>query len=253
MVMQGMAFLKPEISTVRAPAPDSRWALFLDIDGTLLDIAPSPEEVHVPPTLIHTLSQARVWLGGALAIVSGRPFAQIDKLFAPLHLPGGAGHGASLRMPDGKMESANAALSVPADWRTLLHNAAKQWPGVVVEDKPHCVAVHYRAAPKQQTEVEKLVTGLVAQNEKNFEVLPARMAYEIRNRALTKAVVVRSLMTHAPFKGRIPVFVGDDVTDHDGFQAAEEKGGIALDVGVAFHGQPAAVRAWLEHFCDVAD
>jgi trehalose 6-phosphate phosphatase len=253
MVMQGMAFLKPEISTVRAPAPDSRWALFLDIDGTLLDIAPSPEQVHVPKTLVHTLAQASAWLGGALAIVSGRPFAQIDKLFAPLHLPGGAGHGASLRMPDGNMESASATLAVPADWRTLLHNAAKQWPGIVVEDKPHCVAVHYRSAPEHEKDVKDLVTRLAAKDAKSFEVLPARMAFEIRNRALTKAVAVRSLMTHAPFKGRVPVFVGDDVTDHDGFQAVEEKGGIPLDVGVAFGGQPAAVRAWLERFRDMAD
>jgi trehalose 6-phosphate phosphatase len=253
MVMQGMAFLKTEISAVRAPAPNSGWALFLDIDGTLLDIAPSPEQVHVPRTLVHTLSQASAWLGGALAIVSGRPFAQIDKLFAPLHLPGGAGHGSALRMPDGKMESASASLSVPADWRALLHNAVRQWPGVVVEDKPHCVAVHYRGAPEREADVKALVARLAARDEEAFEVLPARMAFEIRNRALTKAVVVRSLMAHAPFKGRVPVFVGDDVTDHDGFQAAEEKGGIALDVGVAFDGKPAAVRAWLERFRNEAD
>src|SRR5262249_4301186 len=151
-----------------------------------------------------------------------------DKLFAPLHLPGGAGHGASLRMPNGNIESASASLSVPADWRALLHNATKQWPGVVVEEKPHCVAIHYRAAPERKADVELLVTRLVAQDGKTYEGLPARMAFEVRNRALTKAVVVRSLMTRAPFKGRIPVFVGDDVTDHDGFKAAEEKGGIAL-------------------------
>lgn len=246
--MQGMAFLKTEIFAAHAPAPNPDWALFLDIDGTLLDIAPTPEEVHVPETLIHTLSQASAWLGGALAIVSGRPFAQIDKLFAPLRLPGGAGHGASIRKPGGKIESASAALAVPSEWRTLLHNAVKIWPGVVVEDKPHGVAVHYRAAPERKAEIAELVAGLTARDSASFEVMPARKAFEIRNRTLTKAVVVRSLMRHAPFKGRVPVFVGDDVTDQDGFRAAEEKGGIALDVGLAFDGRPASVRAWLERF-----
>jgi len=250
---KGMAYLKSDISEVRAPAPDPGWALFLDIDGTLLEIAPTPEQVQVPPTLIATLTQASAWLDGALAIVSGRPFSQIDKLFAPLRLPGGAGHGASLRMPGGRMESASASLAVPPEWRTLLHHAVKQWSGVVVEDKPHGIVVHYRAAPDRKPEIQDLVTGLVARDAESFEVLPAKKAFEIRHRALTKAAVVRSLMAHTPFRGRTPVFVGDDVTDHDGFHAAKEKGGIALDVGIAFDGRPAAVRAWLEQFRNGAD
>lgn len=253
MVIQGMAFLKSDISEVHAPAPDPGWALFLDIDGTLLEIAPSPEQVHVPATLVATLAQASAWLGGALAIVSGRPFAQIDRLFTPLRLPGGAGHGASLRLPGGRMESASVALAVPPEWRSLLHHAVKQWPGVVVEDKPHGVVVHYRAAPERKAEVKDLVVGLVSRDDDSFEVLPAKKAFEIRHRALTKAAVVRSLMAHAPFKGRMPVFVGDDVTDHDGFRAAKEKGGIALDVGIAFDGRPADVRAWLERFRNGTD
>lgn len=251
--MQFMAFKTSPQRADHAPAPDSHWALFLDIDGTLLDIAATPEAVHVPGTLTRTLLQASTWLGGALAVVSGRPFAQIDKLLSPLRLPGGGAHGARIRMPNGTVEAASDALAVPGAWRTLLNNAVQMWPGVIVEDKHHCVAVHYRTAPERKDDVEDLVTRLAAQDEENFEALPARMAFEIRNRALTKAVVVRSLMRHAPFKGRIPVFVGDDVTDHDGFRAAEEKGGIALDVGTAFGGQPAAVREWLEHFRDEGD
>lgn len=243
-----MAFITSPQRADHAPAPNPHWALFLDIDGTLLDIAATPDAVQVPDTLTHSLLQASTWLGGALAVVSGRPFAQIDRLLSPLRLPGGAAHGAFIRMPNGTMEAASDTLAVPSAWRTLLNNAVQMWPGVVVEDKHHCVAVHYRTAPERKDEVEELVTRLAGQDHENFEALPARMAFEIRNRALTKAVVVRSLMRHAPFKGRIPVFVGDDVTDHDGFRAAEEKGGIALDVGLAFDGRPAAVRAWLERF-----
>ncbi|MBS0279210.1 MAG: trehalose-phosphatase [Proteobacteria bacterium] len=242
-----------DISEVRAPAPDPGWALFLDIDGTLLEIAPTPEQVQIPATLVATLAQASAWLSGALAIVSGRPFSQIDKMLAPLRLPGGAGHGASLRLPDGRIETASTALAVPSAWRTLLHQAVKQWPGVVVEDKPHCIAVHYRGAPDRKKQIEEIVAGLVARDEEAFEVLPAKKAFEIRHRTLTKAMVVRSLMANPPFRGRVPVFVGDDVTDHDGFRAAKEKGGIALDVGIAFGGRPAAVRAWLARFHNGTD
>jgi trehalose 6-phosphate phosphatase len=234
----------------RAPAPDPNWALFLDIDGTLLDIAPTPDTVHVPQSLPQVLARASAWLGGALAVVSGRPFEQIDRLLAPLRLPGGAGHGSAIRMPDGKIENASESFAVPADWKTLLHHAVKLWPGVVVEEKARCVTVHYRGAPERKADVEYLVTKLAARDADNYEVLPARMAFEIRHRTLTKAVIVRSLMRHAPFQGRVPVFVGDDVTDHDGFRAVEEKGGIALDVALAFDGRPAAVRAWLERFRD---
>lgn len=246
--MQGMAFLKPETSAVHAPAPNPNWALFLDIDGTLLDIAPTPDDVHVPQTLIHTLSRASAWLGGALAVVSGRPFVQIDKLFSPLRLPGGAGHGASLRLPDGETKRADETFAVPASWKTALREGVKQWSGVTVEDKPYGITIHYRAQPGREDDVKALVGRITAQDPESYEALPGRMASEIRHRSLTKAVIVQSLMDHTPFKGRIPVFVGDDVTDHDGFRAVEERNGIALEVGVAFDGKPAAVRAWLEHF-----
>lgn len=243
-----MAVVKANDSAVQAPAPQPDWALFLDIDGTLLDIAPRPEDVHVPGSLIETLARTSAWLGGALAIVSGRPFAQIDKLFAPLRLPGGAGHGAALRLPGGTIQSASDTYSVPDEWRALLKSAVQMWPGVAVEEKVHSVTLHYRAAPDREDDVKKIADGLVARDPESYEALPGRKAIEIRHRALTKAVIVRSLMAHAPFTGRIPVFVGDDVTDQDGFRAVEEKGGIALQVAEAFDGRPAAVRAWLKLF-----
>ncbi|HWA29888.1 MAG TPA: trehalose-phosphatase [Rhizomicrobium sp.] len=243
-----MAIFKDEDRPVQAPAPQSDWALFLDIDGTLLDIAPRPEDVHVPKGLIDALARASAWLGGALAIVSGRPFAQIDKLFAPLRLPGGAGHGSALRLPDGTTQSASDSYSVPEEWRTVLNESVKTWRGVTIEEKAHSVTIHYRAAPERKEDLKRIVDGIVARDPESFEAMPGRKAIEIRHRALTKAVIVRNLMAHVPFKGRIPVFVGDDVTDHDGFRAVEELGGIALHVAEAFDGRPAAVRAWLKRF-----
>ena len=129
-----------------------------------------------------------------------------------------------------------------------MHAAARDWPGVLVEEKTHGVAVHYRLAPQREGEVHDLVRAIVAQDAENFEVLPARMAFEVRHRTLTKATAVTSFMPRPPFSGRVPVFVGDDVTDEDGFRAAEAMGGLGLRVQDVFGGQPAQVRRWLETF-----
>ena len=246
--MQVMTFAASNMQTSHPPTPQRNWALFLDIDGTLLDIAPTPDAVQVPATLIGKLERAGPWLGGALAVVSGRPFSQIDKLFAPLKLPGGAGHGAALRLPDGTVKTADEELAVPKAWLATLRDTVSMWPGVTIEEKPHGATVHYRAAPERKEDVHQLVTTLCAQDLESYEALPGRMTFEIRHRTLTKAVIVEKLMTYPPFKGRVPVFVGDDVTDEDGFRAVKKLGGIALNVAGVFAGQPSAVRAWLKDF-----
>jgi trehalose 6-phosphate phosphatase len=225
------------------PAPERNWALFLDIDGTLIDIAMSPDAVVVPPALVPLLARAQAWLQGALAIVSGRPIGQIDRLMAPLTLPCAGEHGAALRMADGIMESNDDAV-VPALWAERLQEATKGWSGVLVEKKRHGVAVHFRKCPLRESDVRKLIDSVVGDNH-DFEVLSASKAFEIRYRGLTKGSAVRRFMAQEPFAGHIPVFVGDDVTDHDGFRAAEALGGIALDVHVSFAGQPSEVLRWL--------
>ena len=225
---------------------DRGCALFLDIDGTLLDIAISPDAVVVPDFLAPLLARASAWLGGALAIVSGRPLAQVDALMAPLVLASAGEHGAVLRMPDGTIERAAREDSIPAAWRNVLLDAVKEWPGVLVEPKSHGVAVHFRKAPEREIDVRDLVANIVARRPHDFEVLPAAKAFEIRSRKFNKATPVLRLMTVAPFAGRVPVFVGDDITDHDGFRAAESLGGSGLDVHEVFAGKPAEVLRWLE-------
>lgn len=234
------------------PSPGQNWALFLDIDGTLLDIAPSPDSVEVPATLVPTLKRTSDWLGGALALASGRTLVEIDALMAPLRLPCVAEHGAILRWPGGAVVHADPDHAVPLEWRRRLHEATGEWSGVMVEEKDACVAVHYRLAPARELDVRELVTWVVAENTANFEVLPARKAFEIRHRGLTKALAVNRFMPEPPFAGRVPVFVGDDVTDEDGFRAAKAMGGLALNVHDVFDGQPARVRAWLESFTSSA-
>jgi trehalose 6-phosphate phosphatase len=235
-------------STIAAPAPRRNWALFLDIDGTLLDIASRPDTVIVPVALAPTLAKAQAHLGGALAIASGRTLAEIDQLMAPLRMPCVAEHGAVVRYPGGAVAVAGADCAVPERWKFELHAGLRGWKGVIVEEKGYSVAVHYRLAPERETDVRAIVAAVAAQDPVQFEVMPARMTFEIRHRHLTKAAAVERFMPSPPFAGRLPVFVGDDVTDEDGFRAALARGGLALRVEETFGGEPARVRRWLEAF-----
>jgi trehalose 6-phosphate phosphatase len=244
MVSASMAYDKHQ-PPMAAPRPQPDWALFLDIDGTLLDIAMSPNSVVVPDSLVPLLARTRAWLDGALAIVSGRPLDQIDQLMAPLILPCAAEHGAILRMTDSIVES-SAASAMPSSWATRLLSATKDWEGIFVEKKDRGLAVHFRKCPSREDDVRKLVENVVGENPQEFEILPASKAFEIRRRGLTKGKAVQHFMSYPPFTGRVPVFIGDDVTDQDGFRAAEAMGGIALDVHIAFAGKPSEVLRWLE-------
>jgi trehalose 6-phosphate phosphatase len=226
------------------PEPNADWALFLDLDGTLLDIAPAPDRVVVPPELIHDLGAASVALGGALAIVSGRMLGDVDTLLSPLRLPGGGEHGAVVRMPDGRCDEVDA--EVPRRWIEILVEATTKMGGVVAERKNHSVVIHYRRAAQHEDSCRQLCNALVAGNEDEFEVLQCKMALEIRARRATKARPVERLMTVAPFLGRRPIFVGDDLTDEDGFRAATALGGDSLNVLARFGGRPKEVRRWLK-------
>jgi trehalose-phosphatase len=225
--------------------PQRNWALFLDIDGTLIDIAPRPQDVIVPADLPDLLQAVSDRLGGALALVSGRALEVIDQLVAPLRLPAAAEHGAILRLPDGTLQTC-VPRSVPLSWREHLRAETKDWTGVLVGEKHASVAIHYRLAPEREAEVRALVTRIVAEDPA-FEVLPARMAFEIRPRGADKGTAIRRFLETAPFRGHVPVFVGDDVTDEDGFAVAREAGGLGLHVARDFGDATANVRHWLKN------
>jgi len=228
------------------PIPRANWALFLDIDGTLIEIAARPDAVVVPealPSLLHAIQER---LGGALALVSGRRLDDIDRMMAPYRFPCAAEHGAILRFADGSARIQRDNFVVPERLRQKLRAAAAQWPGAVIEEKTFNIVVHYRQAPSRGDEIHAFVQSLLVGED--FEILPARMAFEIRHRALNKGAAVNTFMVETPFAARLPVFVGDDVTDEDGFRAAEALGGIGVDVRIVFAGEPADVRAWLGTF-----
>ncbi|HEU5095094.1 MAG TPA: trehalose-phosphatase [Reyranella sp.] len=227
------------------PDLDRKSALFLDLDGTLLEIAATPEQVVVPAGLPALLAHLHHQLGGALAIVTGRPLPQIDELLRPFSPSAAGEHGVSLRYADGTREELPAGLAVPLAWREALETAAERWPGVLVEPKPHGLAVHYRLAPEYGSDVWRLVRELVPPEHPWFHLVPAREAVEIGLRAASKGNAVERLMAHAPFHGRKPIFIGDDFTDEAGMSKARELGGHGLHVAEVFGGDPANVRAWL--------
>lgn len=232
------------MTSLGVPEIEAGWALFLDLDGTLLDIAPTPDAVLVPPGLTDTLTGLGERLGGALAIVTGRPRETVDRLLAPIAPAGGFGHGAELRDAAGRLGGAEAMPTLPADWAARLQRDAAAWPGVLLERKPYGLALHYRAAPQRRDAVRSALETLLAGHAEDYALLPAHMAFEIRPRRATKGRAVDALMRSAPFRGRLPVFVGDDVTDEAGMEAARRHGGFGLRVGRDFAGPP-EVRAWI--------
>jgi len=229
------------------PDLDRKSALFLDLDGTLLEIAATPELVVVPPVLPSLLAHLHHQLDGAVAIVSGRPLGQIDQLLTPFRASAAGEHGVTVRFADGTLEEMPIGVAVPDDWRAGLGRAVERWPGVRIEPKPHGLAVHYRLAPEREAEVWELVRSVVPADHPWFRLLPAREAVEIGMRAASKGDAVERLMAHAPFHGRKPIFVGDDFTDEAGMSMARRFGGMGLRVAEAFGGDPAQVRAWLTH------
>jgi trehalose 6-phosphate phosphatase len=225
-------------------APPADAALFLDIDGTLLDIAARPELVVIPPDLPALLARLRKARGGALAIISGRPLADID-LFFPDSLPAAAEHGAILRDASGAIHALAARPAAFAHWLDTLNAAAAKMPGVLIEAKNVSLVIHYRQAPDCGEELRGLAERLIAESGPDVALLPAHMAFELRPRGSGKDTALAWFMAHPPFAGRPPVFIGDDVTDEPAIALANERGGMGLHVARDFGGSPQAVRDWL--------
>jgi trehalose 6-phosphate phosphatase len=232
-------------------------ALLLDIDGTLLDFAPTPREVWVPPGLAKTLDRLLARTSGALALVSGRSLNDIDLIFAPAEFPAVGGHGAEMRLStDGEAVAAHAQ-PLDKDLKKRLAAIAQLSPGILLEDKGYSLALHYRLAPHAEKAIYAAVS-LIRADLPNapIEVLPGKYVCEIKHSGFTKASGVLELMTHEPFKGRRPVFIGDDVTDETVFAIMPDLGGLAFSVGRRAHGvaghfdEPRDVREWLAHLLD---
>jgi trehalose 6-phosphate phosphatase len=210
-------------------------ALLLDVDGTLIDIGPSPFEVDVPDTLKSSLERLYDLTGGALALVSGRPIRDLDTLFSPLTLPAVGGHGAEMRLAEGAAVS--RVEDLPRAMRTRLVAAADPAAGIEFEDKGYSVALHYRKAPEHADRLRAHVSASrAAFPGEATEVLPGKMMIEIKRPGVDKGGGVRELMRHKPFHDRMPVFIGDDVTDEAAFAALPGLGGRGYSVSRDFAG-----------------
>ena len=223
--------------------PPGEVALLLDLDGTLLDIAPTPDQVVVPPGLMAALRGLRTHLGGALAVVTGRPIDQIDGLLADVPYAVAGEHGGAIRHAPGASVRRAALPDPPVEWILEAARIAERHPGVLLEQKQRGFVFHYRQVPDLGPVLHAAALDLLA-GSGQFQVLEALMAWEIRPRGVDKGVAVAALMEEAPFASRRPVFIGDDVTDEDGMEAARALGGAGLRVQDWF-GDPAGVRAWL--------
>jgi trehalose 6-phosphate phosphatase len=263
MPLQEDASPDEEASPDAVPVPHSllpqlsETAILLDIDGTLLDLAPTPREVWVPPGLSKTLNRLLIRTSGALALVSGRSLNDIDLIFAPEQFPGVGGHGAEMRVTADGEAAATHAPPMDRELKRRLAAIAKLSPGILLEDKGYSLALHYRLAPHAEKAIYEAVS-LIRADLPNapIEVLPGKCVCEIKHSGFTKATGVLELMTHEPFKGRRPIFIGDDVTDESVFAIMPDLKGLAFSVGrrakgVAGHfDEPSDVRAWLAHLLD---
>lgn len=243
-----------EPCTRAAPPPlTADSALYLDFDGTLVELAPTPDAVRPPCGLPALLADLQRLLGGALALISGRRLESIDRYLRPLRLPGAGLHGAQLRRSgDGGAE--DPRLPAPAPLLRALQAHFGDDPRVLIENKGAAVALHYRLAPERAAECEQRLRSLAHQH--GLDVISGHAVVEARPVGIDKGVGLRRLAEMAPFAGRRPVFVGDDRTDEDAIAAAQSLGGCGVRVGAAdtqAHyrlDDVAAVHRWLRHSRD---
>ncbi len=203
-------------------------ALFLDFDGTMVDLAPRPSEVHVPQPLLATLRDLRGYLQGAVAVISGRPIEQIDAFLDPLRLAVAGVHGAERRGADGLMHLLDTHPLDPVEQAAV--QLAAHNPGLLVENKRGSLALHYRQRP----ELEDLCLRVMQQavNETpGLTLLRGKMVAEAKPGGASKGHAIEAFLAEPPFAGRKPVFIGDDVTDEAGFSTVQRLGGLGIKLG----------------------
>jgi len=216
---------------VNAPVLADDVALFLDYDGTLVPIAPTPEAVEVPPGLADLLERIGGRLGGAVALVSGRTVGRLDAMFEGWVAAVAGVHGLQRRSASGDLSEASLPREAIDDIRGSLAAFAASRPGVLLEDKGVALALHYRAAPGFEAECFAAVEALRGLHGDFLVLQRGKMVCELRPRGATKADAVAAFLDESPFRGRRPVFVGDDLTDEDTFRLVNERGGVSIRVG----------------------
>jgi trehalose 6-phosphate phosphatase len=238
------------------PGPDADWALFLDVDGTVLDFAPRPDAVVVHSRLLSDLDALCARLNGAVALVSGRPLAQLDDLFGWNHRAAAGLHGAQLRTTTGRVVQPDHDEA----FAELLREAAavvEAAQGVTLEDKTHALALHYRHASAAREAADKIAHSLLELAGTGYALQRGDHVIELKPADADKGRALDAIMATAPFRGRRPWMLGDDLTDEDAFEHVNARDGVSVIVGPRrptraryAMPEPAAVRAWLHALAD---
>jgi trehalose 6-phosphate phosphatase len=239
-----------DLSVLTRIASADRLCLFLDVDGTLLEIAPTPHSVRVDDPLRDLLLRVSAALDGAVALISGRSLAALDSLFALGSWPAAGLHGGERRDAAGRVRVLAADGGRLEPVRSALRRLVAETPGALLEDKTHGLAVHYRAVPEFEWQLRRIVRQCAVPLSPEYHVLDGKCVIEIKPAVACKARAIRAFLDEPPFAGRMPIFVGDDVTDLDGFACVEEAGGVSVAVGAELPAQlhlasPREVRALL--------
>ncbi len=204
-------------------------ALFLDLDGTLVEITEKPHQVRVDPETIALLGGLSRRLDGALAIVSGRAIEDIDRIFHPLVLPVAGVHGLMRRDAEGRMQTMRIDPAAVEPVKKALERALGPAPGILIEEKPGAIAIHYRSRPDLENVCYEEASA--AARECGLELIRGKMVFEVKLKGASKGTAIAAFLREAPFRGRVPVFAGDDVTDEDGFAVVDAAGGHSIKVG----------------------
>ena len=240
------------------PAPSLDWCLFLDVDGTLIELNDTPSRSDADSQVKVLLSDVAESLDGALALVSGRTLRSLDELFAPLKLPAAGQHGVERRKADGTMQGASFVDAQLDRARAAVKRLVQSHPGTLAEDKERIIALHFRLVPHLETAMRQAMIDIAKPLGNNYHIQNGNMVVEIKPRGFNKATAIKAFMQEPPFHGRRPVFAGDDLTDQDGFAVVEALHGISIGVGSRVQGQfqvqnVAALRGWLQEIADLRD
>jgi len=240
----------PTLPDLTASLDLDRACLFLDVDGTLLDLVKAPEQVQVSPHLVTDLGRLAQRLDGAIALVSGRPITQLDALFDPLRLPASGVHGFELRLDGQPLQRRDCPLDALDRIRREARGIVAGRGGARLELKPSAVAVHYRAQPDAEDELRAAMRELAARHREEFALIDGDKVLELVPRGCTKAAAIEEFMAIEPFRSRQPCYLGDDTTDFGAFEAVRRYGGVDVAVGnrvtARWHlSSPAEVRRWI--------
>jgi trehalose 6-phosphate phosphatase len=243
--------------THAAPEPryfqTRRTCLFLDVDGTLVDLVPRPGDIRIDADLIALLARLHAHLGGALALISGRPLEELTRLFAPLEISMAGIHGFERRCARGVVHRPTVIGTRLDAARQRLARLVSLNPGLLLEDKGAALALHFRTAPAAEEMAAATMRLCARELGQDFELLEGSCVFELKPAVQNKATAIEAFMQEDPFAGLIPIYIGDDRTDFDGFGAVRRHGGVDIAVGERVPARwrlddPTAVRAWLQSF-----